>query len=206
MRHDPLARPVIDHEPIPLLDADGELVHESGNPLSMIETCSQCHDIEDEFRATHAYHSRVAVADLHPERRALLQQGPNSSDNDGHEMNCFLCHLDRPNFAEWREAQRSDRPDWAPAATLVGTKVTLKGGELLGRGDEGYQWNADALDADELAVIPMAQPRPEHCGQCHGLVHIDNRPLVMELGSDATLEYGDHRRVYSPRSASASRR
>jgi hypothetical protein len=106
-----------------------------------------------------------------------MQQGPQM-------MNCFLCHLDRPNLAEWRDALQADEPDWAVAATLIGAKVTLKGGQLLEHSDAGYEWNADALNDDELAVIPMAQPRAEHCGTCHGLVQADNKPLALALGSD----------------------
>ena len=183
-KHDPLRRPMIEHEAIPLLDADGELVHESENPLSMFETCSQCHEIEEDFEATHAYHAGVATGDLPPERRALIEQGPHIPDGDGQQMNCFLCHLERPNYAEWRHAKQSDQSEWALAATLIGTKVTLKGGELLERTEDGYRWKPDALDADELAVIPMVQPRPEHCGHCHGLVHTGSRPLTVEMGSD----------------------
>ena len=183
--HDPITRPVLLHEPIPLLDADGEMVHESGNPLSAAMTCSQCHEIEeDDFLATHAYHSTVVAADLNPERRALMQQGPRIPLDDGQQMNCFLCHIERPNLAEWQGALRSGEPDWAVAATLIGSTITLKGTEILERTDQGYQWNAGGLDEDELAVIPMAQPRPEHCGSCHGLVHTDNKPLMVKLGSD----------------------
>ena len=183
--HDPIARPVLSHEPIPLLDAEGELVHESGNPLSAAETCSQCHEIEeDDFLATHAYHSTVTDADLNPERRVLMRQGPQIPLDDEQQMNCFLCHLERPNLVEWQGAMRSGKSDWAVAATLIGTEMSLKGTGILEHTDEGYQWNTDALDEDELAVIPMAQPRPEHCGNCHGLVHTDNRPLLVELGSD----------------------
>jgi hypothetical protein len=75
-------------------------------------------------------------------------------------------------------------PEWAVAATLIGTRVTLKGGGIIERTGSGYRWNADGLDADELAVIPMVQPRAEHCGNCHGVVHADTRPLFVELGSD----------------------
>ena len=183
--HDPIARPSFAHEPIPLLDADGEMVHESGNPLSAAMTCSQCHEIEeDAFLATHAYHSKVSPTALNPERRALMQQGPGLPPGDEQQMNCFLCHLDGPNLAEWQGAIQTGAPDWAVAATLIGTQVGLKGAGILERTDEGYQWNSEALDVDELAVIPMAQPRPEHCGNCHGLVHTGTEPLMVKLGSE----------------------
>ena len=183
---DPIARPLLEHEPIPLLDADGEMVHESGNPLSTAETCSQCHEIEDEdFVTTHAYHSVVATSGLPPERRHLMTQGPRIPLDDGREMKCFLCHLARPNLAQWQEAQQSDEPDWAIAATLVGAKLGPEGTELIELGDDGYHWNAAALDDDELAVIAMEHPQPKHCGNCHGLVYTGNQPLTLRLGSDA---------------------
>ena len=182
---DPITKPLLEHEPIPLLDAEGEMVHESGGPLSTTETCSQCHEIEDEdFVATHAYHSAVAASDLTPERRHLMAQGPRVPRDDGEEMNCFLCHLERPNLTEWRKAQQSEEPGWAVAATLIGTRLGLKGTQLLERSDEGFQWNAAALDDDEFAVIPMGHPGPKHCGNCHGLVHTENRPMAVQLGSD----------------------
>jgi hypothetical protein len=182
--HDPIARPSFVHEPIPLLDADGEMVHESGNPLSASMTCSQCHEIEEpEFFATHAYHSTLSTATLVPERRALMQQGPGLPSDEAQQMNCFLCHLDRPNLSEWQAAIQSGRPDWAVAGTLIGTRMGLKGTAVIEHTDQGYRWNSAALDDDDFAVIPMTPPRPEHCGNCHGLVHTDTEPLLVKLGS-----------------------
>jgi len=175
---DPVGRSVLEHEPIPLLDADGEMVHESGKPLSTAETCSQCHEIEDnDFVATHAYHSTVAATDLTAERRTLMEQGPRIPDDDGQQMNCFLCHIERPNIAEWQYAIRSGDDEWAVSATLIGSGI-------LERTFDGYQWNAENLNDDELAVVQMSQPRPHHCGGCHGLVHTGTSPMTLELGSD----------------------
>ena len=175
---DPLARPELAHDPIPLLDAEGEMVHESGQPLSTAMTCSQCHDIEeDEFLTTHAYHSTVDAAALNPERRALMKQGPRLPIDDGQQMNCFLCHLEQPNIDEWQHAILSGTADWAVSATLIGTRI-------LERTAEGYRWETDRLDEDDFVVVPMAHPKPSHCGECHGLVQSDTRPLVVQLGSD----------------------
>jgi len=176
--------PIFRHEPIPMLDAEGEFVHESGNPLSTAMTCSQCHEIEDDdFLATHAYHSTVDDRQLQLSRRDLMLHGPRISDTDENQMNCFLCHLEQPNVLAWQEAKQAGEPDWAVSASLIGTKVTLKGGELLAHNEEGYQWDPDSLDEDELAVIPMARPGAENCGNCHGLVHKDHLPLALRLGS-----------------------
>jgi hypothetical protein len=35
-----------------------------------------------------------------------------------------------------------------------------------------------------MVQVSMAYPGPSQCGNCHGLVHTDKTPLVMELGSD----------------------
>jgi hypothetical protein len=175
---DPLARPVLEHEAIPLLDADGDMVHESGRPLSTAMTCSQCHDIEeDDFLATHAYHSTVVSGELNPERRALMEQGPRLPRDDDQQMNCFLCHLEQPAITEWQRAKLSDVSEWAVAATLVGTGV-------IEPSDGGYRWNKESLDEDDFVPLPMVYSRPQHCGNCHGLVHSDAQPLLLQLGSD----------------------
>lgn len=50
------------HPAIPLLDAEGNHVLDSGNPLSTITTCSGCHDAD--FIATHSFHSDVGLGSL----------------------------------------------------------------------------------------------------------------------------------------------
>lgn len=178
---DPVSRPDLEHEPIPLVDADGEPVQESGKPLSTTETCSQCHEVDEEtYIATHAYHSAVDEQRLPAERRELMHLGPRTVDPDADDeaqTNCFLCHLGEPDMDAWHAAKQSDDPAWAISATLTGTG-------LLERTDEGYRWNTDLLDEDELATITMTYPRPAHCGACHGLVDTDDRPLTLTLGSD----------------------
>jgi octaheme c-type cytochrome (tetrathionate reductase family) len=188
---DPLARPAAVHEPVMLFDADGEMVHESGRPLSTATTCGMCHEIEDEaFVATHAYHAHVAESDLEPERRILMEQGPRVPLDETQQMNCFLCHLERPNIAEWQYAIRSGANDWAVAATLVGT-------EIIQRDFDHYAWNADSLNEDSMAVVPLSRPRPRHCGTCHGLVHTDRQPLTVQLGTDAHWATENSGQVFS---------
>jgi len=189
---DPLARPSIEHEPIPLLDAEGEMVHESGNPLSTAVTCSQCHETEDAaFVKTHAYHSTVAVADLNPERRVLMDQGPRIPRDDGQQMNCFLCHLAAPNTDAWQDALGAGKPEWAVSATLIGSG-------LLQGSTDGYQWNPDTLDEEGFVRVRLTGTQPTHCGHCHGLVHTDNRPLVIQLGSDDNWATETTGQVFSP--------
>lgn len=49
------------HPNFPLLDADGVNVLESGNAVSTMRTCGQCHDTE--FIAAHAFHSDLGLSD-----------------------------------------------------------------------------------------------------------------------------------------------
>lgn len=52
------------HPDFKLLDADGANVLESGNPVSTMQTCGQCHDTE--FIAAHAFHSDLGLSDYNP--------------------------------------------------------------------------------------------------------------------------------------------
>jgi len=47
------------HPQFPLLDAAGNLVVDSGEPLSTMKTCGSCHDTE--FIATHSFHTDVGL-------------------------------------------------------------------------------------------------------------------------------------------------
>ena len=47
------------HPTFPLLDADGDHVLDSGQPLSTMTTCGQCHDTE--FISTHSFHTDVGL-------------------------------------------------------------------------------------------------------------------------------------------------
>jgi octaheme c-type cytochrome (tetrathionate reductase family) len=202
---DPLMPDRLEHEPIPLLDADGEMVHETGNPLSTAMTCSQCHDIEEQdFMQTHAYHANVEKHDLAVNRRLLMQQGPRVSLQEDEQMNCFLCHLDNPNFAAWQQSSRSAQPEWAVSATLLGTGILQQGDSgfvqnnalldavstvlqdtgILQQRQSGFTWNDALLDDDDMVSVAMTHPQAAQCGNCHGYVHKDNRPLRLALGSD----------------------
>jgi hypothetical protein len=48
------------HPTFALLDADGVHVLESRQPVSTMQTCGQCHDVE--FIASHAYHSDLGLS------------------------------------------------------------------------------------------------------------------------------------------------
>ncbi len=50
------------HPTFPLLDESGEHVLDSGQPLSTMQTCGQCHDTE--FITTHSFHTDVGLSAL----------------------------------------------------------------------------------------------------------------------------------------------
>ena len=92
------------------------------------------------------------------------------------ELNCFLCHLSKPNEAARLEAL--DRGDfgWANTATLIGSGVVEWDGEA-------YSWMASAFTPDGTlndGLLEIQDPANENCGLCHGLVHDDvTQPLVI---------------------------
>lgn len=189
---DPLGRPAFTHEPIPLVDAEYESVFETGEPLSTAATCSQCHDIEEEaFIAKHAYHGTVDIDGLPAERRSLMQHGPRLPQVEGEQMNCFLCHLDRPNHAARQDALDSGEAQWSVTATLIGNGV-------VERTADGYAWNAEALDPDEMVSLGIGHVREAGCGACHGKVHDGSTPLLVDLGTGQQWLSEKTGQVFSP--------
>ena len=75
----PLDRHLPLHPTFALLDENGENVLNSGNPVSTMQTCGQCHDTE--FIQSHAFHSDLGLSDytedggLQRQHRDLRQMG-----------------------------------------------------------------------------------------------------------------------------------
>ncbi len=59
------------HPTFALLDKNGENVLKSGNAVSTMQTCGQCHDTE--FIQSHAFHSDLGLSDYNAGWRAQLQ-------------------------------------------------------------------------------------------------------------------------------------
>lgn len=117
------------------------------------------------------------------------------------EMNCFLCHLDEPNYAARSSALRRGDFGWANSVTLLGTGI------LTGSVDAPI-WNVDAFGADGNLLpeyVGVQDPGNESCGHCHGEVHTDNRqPLSLDACGDngwSTLTTGQ---IFSPQRLSDS--
>ncbi len=130
---DPLGRERVAHDPVYLTDSNGEPVIDSGEPLSITETCGMCHELEDDdFIAAHGYHSSVQDELLPAERRQLMDNGPRIPTDGDSEMNCFLCHLQAPDHAgaagrhrhRFTRNGRSAPPCSAPACSARPMTVT----------------------------------------------------------------------------------
>lgn len=82
------------------------------------------------------------------------------------ELNCFVCHVDRPANEARIEALREGRFGDAATATLGDTR-------LVTPDDDGWTWD-DARFDEKGAVTPdalgLTRATSTHCGQCHGTV------------------------------------
>ncbi len=106
--------------------------------------------------------------------------GWNWSESGTMEMNCFLCHLERPNLAARTAAIRAGRFGDANTATLAGL-------DLVEAGAKGWNWNRSAFTAEGLVDSKRLQiqgPTNANCAACHGEVHPSGAgPLQLHAGN-----------------------
>ena len=189
---DPLQHQVAQHDPIYLMDADGEPVSQSGEALSVTQTCGMCHELEEpDFLHTHGYHTSVQDEKLPVERRLLMTDGPRIPARDDEQMNCFLCHIAQPDHAGRLEAIQSGKPEWSLSATLASTG-------LLAKTADGYRWNSERVAEDGEAELHLQPVAEANCGACHGMVHDGSSPLRVELGSSTEWTTEKTGQVFSP--------
>ena len=191
------------HPAISLLDGSGNRVLESGRPVSTMKTCGACHDTG--FITEHDLHA-TATSDAAPRTR-LVDPAPRQSRSAALERlgevesNCFLCHLPNPANGARIEALSTGHGEWAATATLAETG-------LVRPQDQGGQWRYVVESFGPRGEAPSAahglrSPTAANCGQCHGQVHTDASPLVLErgLGSCCTETTG---LIFSPQRLSSS--
>lgn len=109
------------------------------------------------------------------------------------EMNCFLCHVPRPDLQSRNDELAAGRPEWANTATLAATG-------LVRHTDQGWTYPADAIASDgaaDPARLALTPPSSAHCGACHGLTHFGPRPLELDL-SLAAWSTATKGQVFSP--------
>ncbi|MHB8898870.1 MAG: hypothetical protein ACYC6Y_09010 [Thermoguttaceae bacterium] len=97
------------------------------------------------------------------------------------EMNCFLCHIGRPDNESRIEELAVGRFAWSGTATLAATGVVR-------RTAEGWQYDRQRFGPQgtlEASVLGLGDPQPENCGLCHGHVHTGAEPMQLVLSSAA---------------------
>ena len=176
------------HPTYVLLDADGNHVLETGQPVSTMTTCGTCHDTA--FIAEHSLHADVGAGF---DSKQLVWKQP-STDS---EMNCFMCHLTNPNYDARFDALESGNVAWAATATLSNSEIVVGAGE-------NWTWNADAFNADgtlKSEYVTITEPTDANCGQCHGVVQGDeSTPLVFDPVADNQWQTYTTGQVYAPES------
>ena len=262
------------HPDFALLDRDGANVLASGNAVSTIKTCGQCHDTD--FIGSHAFHADLGLRAFAPSTRTLdsspglfgrwdplryrflskagderldlstpewlmlegervVGGGPATTSRSGlplaalkpaaddpetslldaagnrspwswaasgtMEMNCFLCHVERPNLAARTAAIRAGRFSDANTATLSGLGIVEPGAK-------GWTWNRSAFTAEgriESRMLKIQDPTNANCAACHGQAHPSGaQPLQLnacDLGFPETATTGQ---VIAPQRISAS--
>ncbi|MEZ4666379.1 MAG: cytochrome b/b6 domain-containing protein [Anaerolineae bacterium] len=203
---DPVTSPL--HPVFPLLDKDGAPVVQSGQPVSTLKTCGDCHDTD--FITQNTTHDGMStfngssspgygdnlLTDYLNKTKDLPADVPV-------EMNCFLCHIESPNNDARVAALQAGDYEWANTATLLGTG-------LVEQTADGWKWNAAAFDETGAILneyVTIQDPTSAACGQCHGIVHTDAQtPLdfdtqTLDIGNYKTLTTGQ---VMSPQRLSNS--
>ena len=240
------------HPTFALLDKNGENVLTSGNPVSTMKTCGQCHDTE--FIQSHAFHSDLGLSDYteaggynsstgtfgkwNPLVYRFLSQegdervdlttpewlekygdrvvggGPATTSRDGRpleslpasandvetsildangnsqawdwkasgtmEMNCFLCHLEKPDTASRESFIREGKFGGANTATLIGIGIVS-----FDNSANTWSYTANAFDESgklKADFIKIQDPTNENCAACHGEIHTSKDPLTIRAG------------------------
>jgi thiosulfate reductase cytochrome b subunit len=95
------------------------------------------------------------------------------------EMNCFLCHMESPNYEARKQAIQSGQFELANTATLFDSG-------LVAQTDDGFQWNQFAFQENgEISAkrVFIKDPSNSNCAACHGEIHTDaTEPLTLSAG------------------------
>lgn len=117
------------------------------------------------------------------------------------EMDCFLCHLEKPDLAARSAAIRAGRFGDATTATLSGLGIVQAGAP-------GWVWDRAAFNAEGQVRgnrLGIQDPTNANCAACHGQVHTaGDQPLQLsacDLDDPQTATTGQ---VVSPQRINAS--
>ena len=90
------------------------------------------------------------------------------------EMNCFLCHVQKPDNQARIKELKEGRFQWAKTATLALTGLVLVLCKTAGPTSERRSCPMDGAEASKLGI---REPTSESCGLCHGLADRGEQPL-----------------------------
>jgi thiosulfate reductase cytochrome b subunit len=99
-------------------------------------------------------------------------------DSGTMEMNCFLCHMDHPDYEARQAAIQAGQFELANTATLFETGLAVPAGESVQWNESAFQENGEINEA----LIFIKDPTSENCAACHGEVHIEDQPLTLQAG------------------------
>ncbi|HET9914494.1 MAG TPA: cytochrome b/b6 domain-containing protein [Anaerolineales bacterium] len=101
------------------------------------------------------------------------------SESGTMEMNCFLCHMESPNYEARLHAIQSGQFELANTATLFDS-------ELVVPTVDGFQWVEAAFQENgEISedITFIKDPTNANCAACHGEIHTDtSEPLALHAG------------------------
>lgn len=142
----------------------------------------------------------------YPEMMFLSEKGTAESWNwlasGTMEMNCFLCHIEDPNYETHKELITSGGFSFASMATLDGTGIVERSPR-----DGGLEWNLNAFDENgELKpdYVNIQDPVNSNCGACHGEIHTGDSPLILSAGDLNYLQTATTGQVISAQQISES--
>jgi thiosulfate reductase cytochrome b subunit len=179
------------HPSVALLDAAGTSVLASGQPVSTLTTCGQCHDTA--YIQQHNTHSQATASTLPALGGSegwdpVLYRAEETTETA--EPNCFLCHLAAPDNAARLSALNAGLAEWANTATLAATGAVAET-------PAGWRWNARAFDGEGAVAretLSLQEPADANCAQCHGAAHTANAaPVAVDncsLGQPQTAATG----------------
>ena len=131
------------HPTFALLDKDGQNVIDSGNPISTMQTCGQCHDTN--FIALHSFHTDIGFSDL---------SAAGLSDY-GHDWDTSPGYFGRWNAITYRYLS----PEGDEIVDLTTAEwIQEFGGRHVGGGPAIYSQNGgtlSALEADDTSLENM---------------------------------------------------
>lgn len=116
------------------------------------------------------------------------------------ELNCFLCHISSPDNEARIDALRSGAFEWASTATLARSGLVAREGSKWRWIDNAFKEDGTP-ESDRIRIVP---PSSLHCGQCHGLVHFEEEPVIPRYGSDRVWSTETMGGIFSPQLPSRS--